>query len=143
LNFATVEYSINAYIRYMRNWSFLLFFWVPAILFGQENISLKNKYFGKYKGTIAAYKIQSDKAILEVGASAIYIDIAEDVIDVKIGNLQMHGTYRVLFKTKNYYLLEARMEGESYAERIKIYVKGGRAEREGLYPQPNVELEKI
>lgn len=122
---------------------FLLLLFTPFICIAQGNISLKKKYFGSYKGTIPAYKIQSDKSILEVGASVIYIDILKDAIDVKIGNLQMHGTYRVLFKTKTYYLLEAKMEGQSYLERIEIYRKGKIAKREGLYPQPDTELQKI
>lgn len=122
---------------------FLLLLFTPFICIAQGNISLKKKYFGSYKGTIPAYIIQSEKSILEVGASVIYIDILKDAIDVKIGNLQMHGTYRVLFKTKTYYLLEAKMEGQSYLERIEIYRKGKIAKREGLYPQPDTELQKI
>lgn len=112
------------------------FIWAGKYCFEKE-------IFGKYKGTIPAYKIQSDNSILEVGASAIYIDLVEDIIDVKIGNMQMHGTYRILFKAKTYYLLEARMEGQTYSERIKMYIKGKTLEREGLYPQPKTELEKI
>lgn len=127
----------------MRSWFILLMFFVSFISFGQNNISLKKKYYGKYKGEISAYKVQSDKSVLEVGESVIYIDLSEDVMDIKIGNFQMHGSYRVLFKTKTYYLLEARMEGQTYAERIKVFIKGKTAEREGLYPQPNTELEKI
>lgn len=127
----------------MRIWCFLLLFFLPTVSFGQENISLKNKYLGKYKGTIPAYKIQSDKSVLEVSESIIYVDFTKDAVDVKIGNLQMHGTYTVLFKTKAHYLIEAKMEGQSYTERIKVYRKGKTAEREGLYPQPNVELQKI
>lgn len=127
----------------MRSYFLLLLIFISFASFGQSNISLKNKYYGKYKGKIAAYKVQSDKSVLEVGECVIYIDISEDVMDIKIGNLQMHGSFRVLFKTKTYYLLEARMEGQTYAERIKVFIKGKTAEREGLYPQPNTELEKI
>lgn len=127
----------------MRVWCILLLFFIPLVSFSQGSSSLKKKYFGKYKGTIPAYKIQSDTSIMDVGSSAIYVDLAKDLIDIKIGNMQMHGTYRVLFKTKKYYLIEARLEGESYAERIKIYLRGKTLEREGLYPQPDTELEKI
>ena len=118
----------------MRVWCVLLLFFIPLVSFSQGSSSLKKKYFGKYKGTIPAYKIQSDTSIM---------DVAKDLIDMKIGNMQMNGTYRVLFKAKKYYLIEARLDGESYAERIKIYVRGKTLEREGLYPQPDTELEKI
>lgn len=127
----------------MRSWFILLLFFVSFVSFGQNNISLKKKYYGKYKGKISAYKVQSDKSVLEVGESLIYIDLSEEGMDIKIGNFQMHGSYRVLFKTKTYYLLEGRMDGQTYSERVKVFIKGKTAEREGLYPQPDVELEKI
>lgn len=133
----------NVYIRFMRCWIFLSLLFIPILANSQSGIDVKNKYLGKYKGTIPAFQIQSDQTLMDVSASAIYIDIqSDDAIGIKIGNQQMQGTYRVLFKAKSYYLIEARMEGETYAERLKLYFKGKTIMREGLYPQPNTELEK-
>ena len=118
----------------MKHWIFLLFFLV--------DITLKRKYLGKYKGTIPAYQIQTDKEVMDVTACSIYMNIEEDAIELTVGNNKFTGTYSVMFKTKAYYLLEARMEGQTYAERIMVYVRGKKASREGLYPQPVAALEK-
>ncbi len=126
----------------MKHWIFLLFFLVPITLVAQKDITLKRKYIGKYKGTIPAYQIQTDKEVMDVTACSIYMNIEEDAIELTVGNNKFTGTYSVMFKTKTYYLLEARMEGQTYAERIMVYVRGKKASREGLYPQPMAALEK-
>lgn len=139
-----LNYTIIVYLRYMRNWMFVLFFLFPLLSVAQENVDIKNKYLGKYKGTIPSFQIQSDKGVINVSESSIYIDIqSDDAIGIKIGNQQMQGTYRVLFKAKTYYLIEARMESETYAERIKVFLKGKTISREGLHPQPDTILEKM
>ncbi len=125
----------------MKQWYILMFILLPITLVAQNDVTLKKKYLGKYKGTIPAYQIQTDKEVLDVSSCAIYIDLQDDAIDMTIGNNKLTGTYTVLFKTKTYYLLEARMEGQTYAERIMVYVKGKKASREGLYPQPMAALE--
>jgi len=126
----------------MKSWIFLMFFLVPITLVAQKDITLKRKYLGKYKGTIPAYQIQTDNEVMDVTACSIYMNIEADAIELTVGNNKFIGTYSVMFKTKTYYLLEARMDGQTYAERIMLYVRGKKASREGLYPQPMAALEK-
>lgn len=126
----------------MKQWYILMFIFLPITSVAQNDVSLKKKYFGKYKGTIPAYQIQTDKEVMDVSSCSIYMTLDSDVIELTIGNNKMKGTYSVMFKSKTYYLIEARMDGQAYAERIMVYVRGKKASREGLYPQPMASLVK-
>lgn len=103
---------------------------------------MNKKYFGKYKGIIPAYKIDTSNELLEVGETAIYIDLFKDQIAVKVGNNKIYGKYTVMFEAKDYYLLDATMTGQLATERIMVYKKGSKIARDGMFPQPVCELKR-
>lgn len=119
-----------------------LLFVFPLSAFSQKEIKLKKKYFGKYKGVIPAYKMNANNEIVEVGETAIYIDIFKEQIMVKVGNNFRYGTYEVMFKADNYFLLDATIEGQLATERIMVYKRGKKIARDGMFPQPVTELER-
>lgn len=110
--------------------------------FSQKEIKLKKKYYGKYKGVIPAYKMNSNNEIVEVGETAIYIDIFKDQIMVKVGNNVRYGTYEIMFKADKYFLLDATIEGQLATERVMVYKRGKKLARDGMFPQPVTELER-
>ncbi len=126
----------------MRKFLFLLVLLIPLFSGAQKEIKLKKKYLGKYKGTIPAYKMDIGDEIVEVGASAIYIDLTDKKIKLTIGNNTLNGTYEVMFKAKLYYLVDATIEGQLATERIIVYKRGRKISRDGMYPQPVTELKK-
>lgn len=120
----------------------IILFLVPLLSFGQKQVKLKKKYFGKYVGEVPAYKMDTGSGVIDVSSSAIYVLIDKEVIAVTIGNNKLTGTYDVLFEAKGYYLLDAKMEGQIAAERILVYKRGKRISRDGMFPQPVSDLKK-
>jgi len=110
--------------------------------YGQKEINLKKKFFGKYKGEIPSYKMDTGDEIVDVGNTPIYIVIAKDQIAVRIGSNELTGTYDVMFEAKKYYLLDCKMQGQIATERILVYKRGKRLSRDGMFPQPVAELNK-
>ena len=103
---------------------------------------MKIKYFGKYKGTVTSYEIDTGTELLRVTESAIYVTIAEDELSVTVGKNKLYGKYNVMFEADKYYLLDATIDGQLATERIMIYKRGRKIARDGMYPQPVTELKK-
>jgi hypothetical protein len=114
----------------------------PLMLSAQKEIKLKRKYFGKYKGTVAAYQMNSGSELLDVSETPIIVLIDKEHIYITIGNRKLVGTYTVMFKAQKYYLLDAEIMGQLANERILVYFRGKRISRDGMYPQPVTELKK-
>lgn len=111
--------------------------------FAQKEIDLKKKFFGAYKGTIPAYVMDTGKDMVEVGPAEIMIYISADKIEINIGKNALQGSYEVMFEAGEYYLLDARIEGQMANERIMVYKRGKKLSRDGMFPQPIAELKKI
>jgi hypothetical protein len=109
---------------------------------GQKDLELKRKYFGKYKGIIPAYSVDNGTTIVNVSETAIYIDLFSDYVSIKVGNNAMKGSYTVMFEAKDYFLVDARIEGQLATERLLVYKSGKRIGRDGMYPQPVCELNR-
>lgn len=111
--------------------------------YSQKEISLKKKYFGAYKGTIPAYKIDTGEDVVEVGSADIMVNIKEGKIEINIGKNALQGEYEVMFEAREYFLLDAKIEGQMANERIMVYKQGRKLSRDGMFPQPIAELRKI
>ena len=126
----------------MRSIVLTILFLAPLLAFSQKEIKLKKKYFGKYKGTVSSYKVDTGNEVMQVGESAIYVNLAKDQISVTVGKNKMFGTYDVMFEAKKYFLLDAKIDGQLATERIMVYKRGKKIARDGMYPQPVTELKK-
>ncbi len=126
----------------MRKLLIIALLMLPLLVSAQKKVNLKKKYFGTYKGTIPAYKMDTGEEVVNVSSSAIYIEIKKDDITLAIGNNTLHGTYKVLFMAKTYYLLDVNIDGQLASERILVYKRGKKLSRDGMYPQPVAELKK-
>ncbi len=126
----------------MQRLFFIFIFIIPFFFSVQKEITLKRKYLGKYKGEIPSYNIDTGEKIMKVSATAIYIEIGKGEIWITIGNNKARGTYKVMFKAKDYYLLDCKMEGQLATERIMVYKRGRKISRDGLFPQPLSNLKK-
>mgnify|MGYP000128209007 CR=1 FL=1 len=80
--------------------------------------------------------------VVNVSSSAIYIEIGKEDITLAIGNNSLHGTYKVLFMAKTYYLLDVNIDNQLASERVMVYKRGKKLSRDGMYPQPVAELKK-
>jgi hypothetical protein len=127
----------------MRNLLLIGFIFLAFSSFAQKEIELKKKFFGAYKGVIPAYKMDTGKSVVEVGAAEIMIHISEKEIEINIGKNALHGVYEVMFEASEYFLLDAKIEGQIANERILVYKRGKKLSRDGMFPQPIAELRKI
>ena len=127
----------------MRKFIILTLFLVPVFASAQKTISLKRKYLGSYVGMIPSYRVQSSEDIMFVAQSEILIKIGENQVEMTVGSITMFGTYEVMFEAKKYYLLDVAVEGQLATERIMVYKRGKHLSRDGMYPQPVTELDKI
>lgn len=111
--------------------------------FSQKEIDLKKKFFGAYKGVIPSYKMDTGDAVIEVGEAEIMVHISDGKIEINIGKNALHGIYEVMFEAREYFLLDAQIEGQIANERIMVYKHGKKLSRDGMFPQPIAELRKI
>ncbi len=126
----------------MKNCLLFLALILSSGLAAQQDISLKRKYLGTYSGEIPGYYLESGRELMEVAAAPLQIEIGRDFVEFVLGNERIRGTYKVLLAVKNYYVLEAYLEGQEIPERIVVFRKGKQISREGIYPQPNALLNK-
>ncbi|MCO5260901.1 MAG: hypothetical protein M9916_12225 [Crocinitomicaceae bacterium] len=118
-----------------------LFFLLPLCSVSQTKVaSLKNKFLKTYIGELPSYSIISDTTVIEVEKTPIKINLTKTAIIVETGKLQKKGSYHVLFKGNNYYVLDAFFEGDITSERIIVNERNKTIVREGIYPQPNCTL---
>lgn len=136
-------FNLFRYIRTMRSIIFILsIFLGTTFSYGQKEVKFKKKYYGNYKGTIPSYVIDTEEEIITVAESSIYVKIDEDNVSITVGGREIKGTYEVMFKAKEYYLLLVDMPDQEATERIMVYKHGKKIARDGLHPQPVAELEK-
>ncbi len=126
----------------MKRLFFFLLLSLPLMFSVQKELSLKRKHFGKYKGEIPSYNIDTGEKIMKVGATAIYIEISKNDVWITIGKHKTHGVYSVMFKAQSYYLLDCKMDNQLATERIMVYKRGRKISRDGLFPQPLSNLKK-
>lgn len=128
----------------MMKWLFAIFFTTTLLsVNAQKDIDLRKKFLGIYKGTVPSYKINSRVGIIEVSETPIRVTIEKDQVQIKIGENIVQGTYDVMFKAKKYFLLDIKINGQLANEKIMVYKAGSHISRDGLYPQPVCELEKV
>ena len=131
------------YLRYMRKFIILTLLLVPMLASAQKTISLKRKYLVSYVGMIPGYKVQSSEDIMFVTQSKILIKIGKNQVEMTVGGNMMFGTYEVMFEAKKYYLLDVTIDDQLATERIMVYKSGKHLSRDGMYPQPVTELNKM
>lgn len=126
----------------MSRFLFLLLFILPLLLSAQQPIELKKKFQGTYEGAIPSYQLDSGKEIVDVDLTPIQIQITDKNVFLQIGKNKLSGTYTIMFEAKTYFLLDCRIDNQLAGERIVVYKKGKKISRDGLFPQPSVQLEK-
>ena len=120
----------------------LLFLFIVPMLASAQQSKLKRRYLGDYSGTISGYEIVSGEEIFSVSSSEIQITIEKTQVKVTVEGNVVSGAYAIKFEADKYYLLAITVEGQLITELVKVYKHGKRLSREGIYPQPDVELNK-
>jgi hypothetical protein len=104
--------------------------------------NLKKKNLGIYQGEIPSYNYLMDTLSISVDKTLIEILLTDNAINITIGRINKKGSYHILFKGKDYYVIDAFFEGDILTERLVLNEKRKTIMREGSYPQPNATLKK-
>lgn len=121
-----------------------LLFFIPLVSLSQSMVKeMKQKNYGTYSGEIGGYNYLLDTLTVQVESAPIEIVVDKSNISITIGKINKKGSYHVLFKGNDYYVLDAFFEGDVLTERIVINEKSKTMIREGSYPQPNTTLKRI
>ena len=112
-------------------------------VYAQPQVKLAKKFLGSYTGEIPAYSMQVGSVEVEVVSTPIQISIDRDQVELQLGRVLKRGSYRVLFESGGYFLLDCKIDGEPSPERIMVFKRGKRIARDGLYPQPLAYLQKL
>jgi len=116
-----------------------LFLGLPA--FGQN---IKKKLYGTYEGTIPGYKMDIGQTVVDVNAITIRIKLTEDgLAEQHLGSKTLRGTWKVRSDEKTHYVIILKLEGQEAEERIILYKKTRTMKREGIFPQPDANLEQV
>lgn len=117
---------------------FSFFFALPV--FGQKEIKLKRKVLKNYQGEIPAYNAEIQGEIISIDGVSISIDLSKDNVDFQIGERRFSGKPKVLFKNKDFYLVEVQIEENKVLERLKVFPKEKKVVRLGFAEQPDAIL---
>jgi hypothetical protein len=120
---------------------FLLLLIAPSFVNAQK--PLKKKFFGKYEGEIAAYKINSGSQFIDVSSTPISIVIQKKDLVLKVGRNEMNVAYTWSKKDKKTIQIEFIRPIDETKELVILTKKSKEILREGIYPQPKCVLRKV
>ena len=104
---------------------------------------LKKKFFGKYEGEIAAYKINTGSQFIDVSSTPISIVIQKKDLILKVGRNEMNVAYTWSKKDKKTIQIEFIRPIDETKEIVILTKKSKEILREGIYPQPKCVLRKV
>ena len=111
--------------------------------FANAQKPLKKKFFGKYEGEIAAYKINSGSQFIDVSSTPISIVIQKKDLVLKVGRNEMNVAYTWSKKDKKTIQIEFIRAIDETKEIVILTKKTKEILREGIYPQPKCVLRKV
>lgn len=120
---------------------FLLLLIAPSFVNAQK--PLKKKFFGKYEGEIAAYKINTGSQFIDVSSTPISIVIQKKDLVLKVGRNEMNVAYTWSKKDKKTIQIEFIRPIDETKELVILTKKSKEILREGIYPQPKCVLRKV
>ena len=120
---------------------FLLLLIAPSFVNAQK--PLKKKFFGKYEGEIAAYKINTGSQFIDVSSTPISMVIQKKDLVLKVGRNEMNVAYTWSKKDRKTIQIEFIRTIDETKEIVILTKKSKEILREGIYPQPKCVLRKV
>ena len=120
--------------------------WLVICFFGSAllcNAQVKKRDQGTYKGLIPAYKINTSQELIAVDSCTIEIKIEKNSCYIKLDNLKYEGDLIIIKKDKRTYILKVKTDYSDIDEQLILFGKEKKLKRKGIFPQPNIELEKL
>jgi hypothetical protein len=119
-----------------------LVFTITIFLASGQSVTLKKKYLKTYVGEIPAYEVNLNNQLIPVNASTIEVRLTKDSVFVNVGSVKWEGTYSTSKIEKKKFELNGTMNETGIPERLLLDTKAKKLTRRGLFPQPDVILER-
>jgi hypothetical protein len=124
----------------MKHW--MIFYFLCASLTVVAQKPLKKKLLGEYSGKIGAYKINTGSQLIDVASTDISVQLRKTDLDFAIGRSEMTVPYTWVKKDKTTFIVSFNRAVDESPETLLLCKKTKSMKRIGLFPQPDVQLEK-
>jgi len=124
----------------MKHW--MLFYFLCASLTFVAQKPLKKKLLGEYVGKIAAYKLNAGSQLIEVASTETSVKLRKTDLVFAIGRNEMTVPYTWVKKDKTTFIITFERGVDNSPETLLLDKKTKSMKRIGLFPQPDVQLEK-
>jgi hypothetical protein len=124
----------------MKQWMLFFFLWASFSVVAQK--PLKKRVLGEYAGKIGTYKINTGSQLIDVASTDISVHLRKTDLDFAIGRNEMTVPYTWVKKDKTTFIITFKRAVDESPETLLLCKKTKSMKRIGLFPQPDVQLEK-
>lgn len=130
------------YLRFMKYVSVLIIFIACSFNVSAQEIKVKRKFRGTYTGIIPPYEFNSGEELFRVSSAPISITISKTGYLLAIGDLNYEGEMIALSVKKKQAIISIKIPEYSLEERVQVDAKRKMLIRDGIRPQPIMQLKK-
>jgi len=127
----------------MKNIGVLIIFLICCFISSAQDIKVKRKFRGIYTGIIPPYEFNSGEELFRVSSAPISITISKTGYLLSIGDLSYEGEITALRVKKKQAYFTIKISEYSLEEKVQVDSKRKILLRDGIRPQPIMQLTKI
>ena len=127
----------------MKNIGVLIIFLICCSISSAQDIKVKRKFRGIYTGIIPPYEFNSGEELFRVSSAPISITISKTGYLLTIGDLNYEGEIIALSVKKKQAYFTIKIPEYSLEEKVQVDAKKKILLRDGIRPQPILQLRKI
>ncbi len=127
----------------MKNIGVLIIFLICCFISSAQDIKVKRKFRGIYTGIIPPYEFNSGEELFRVSSAPISITISKTGYLLTIGDLNYEGEIIALSVKKKQAYFTIKIPEYSLEEKVQVDAKKKILLRDGIRPQPILQLRKI
>jgi len=127
----------------MKNIGVLIIFLICCFISSAQDIKVKRKFRGIYTGIIPPYEFNSGEELFRVSSAPISITISKTEYLLTIGDLNYEGEIIALSVKKKQAYFTIKIPEYSLEEKVQVDAKKKILLRDGIRPQPILQLRKI
>jgi len=127
----------------MKNIGVLIIFLICCSISSAQDIKVKRKFRGIYTGIIPPYEFNSGEELFRVSSAPISITISKTGYLLTIGDLNYEGEIIALSVKKKQAYFTIKIPEYSLEEKVQVDAKKKILLRDGIRPQPILQLRKF
>lgn len=127
----------------MKNIGVLIILLISCFISSAQDIKVKRKFRGTYTGIIPPYEFNSGEELFRVSSAPISITISKTEYLLTIGDLNYEGEITALSVQKKQAYFTIKILEYALEEKVQVDAKRKILLRDGIRPQPIMQLRKI